>query len=235
MPSTAAIAIICKVPRAGSSKTRLIPIVGAEGAAALSRAFLLDLSATIVDVAAEVGAEAYAVCSPADASIELADFLPSTFGYVVRTDPVLGRVLDGAVADLLALGHDCVVLVNGDSPTLPPTLLTEAIVALRQPGDRVVFGPALDGGYTFVGLKRRCSALFEAIPWSTATVLSCSLDRAAQLGLPVIQTAPWYDIDDVDSLEWLLSELRGLMPAGLDRRGAAAPETRQVLAYDLGQ
>ena len=233
VPQTAAIAIICKVPKVGSSKTRLIPAVGAERAADLSRAFLLDLSTTVTAVAQDVAAEAYAVCSPVGAAAELSRFLPAPFRYVIQTDPILGRVLDAAVDELLALGHDCVVLVNGDSPTLPAALLCEAITALRQPGERAVFGPALDGGYTFVALKARCSALFECIPWSTATVLARSLDRAARSGLPVTLTAPWYDIDDAESLAWLVDELRGTPPRGLTMPGAAAPETRRVLARDL--
>ncbi len=233
MQSTAAIAIICKVPKPGASKTRLIPALGAERAAALSRAFLIDLSGTIEAVAQAIGARGYAVCSPESASEELARFLPPSFGYVVETDPVLGRVLDAAIARLLALGHDGVVLVNGDSPTLPAALLVEAIEALRRPGERVVFGPALDGGYTFVGLKRREPGVFADIPWSTSTVLARSLERAAELGLPVTQTSPWYDIDDAESLGWLISELRGHPPAGLAVRGAEAPETRAVLARDL--
>lgn len=233
MLPSAALAIICKVPRPGASKTRLIPALGAERAAALSRAFLIDLSATIEQVAASVGGKGYAVCSPASAAIELASFLPPAFGYVVKTDPVLGHVLDAATAELLGRGHDCVVLVNGDSPTLPAALLLEAVGALRRPGERIVFGPALDGGYTFVGLKRHDPRVFEEIPWSTSMVLACSLERARQLNLPAVQTAPWYDIDDAESLAWLFSELRGSCPAGLETLGGDAPQTRAILSDDL--
>lgn len=227
---TAAIAIVCKVPKAGTSKTRLIPRLGAERAAALSRAFLGDVAATIERVGAAVGTRGYAVCSPADAAVELATFLPPSFGYAVHTDPVLGAVLDAATADLLGRGHDCAVLVNGDSPTLPDSILVDAVAALRRPGERVVFGPALDGGYTLVGLKRREPAIFADIPWSTPAVMRHSHDRAAAIGLPAVEVAPWYDVDDAESFAWLLAELAGRRPAGLARPGGPASATRAVLA-----
>ncbi len=228
--TTTAIGVICKAPRAGASKTRLIPALGAEGAAALSRAFLIDLASTIVSVDATLGAHGYAVCSPASAAEELATFLPVSFGYLVETDAILGAVLDRATATLLSRGHDGVILVNGDSPTLPAELLCRAIEVLRRPGARVVFGPALDGGYTLIGLKTRAPHLFTDIPWSTDRVLSASLARAAEAGLAVELIDPWYDIDDEQSLAWLRAELRGDPPPGLAMRGTEAPATRAILA-----
>ncbi len=73
-------------------------------------------------------------------------------------------MLLGATEHLLGLGHDAVVLLNGDSPTLPPLTIAAAMATLRQPGDRAVFGPASDGGYYLIGLKRAHAALFHDIP-----------------------------------------------------------------------
>jgi uncharacterized protein len=230
--TTTAIGVICKAPRAGASKTRLVPALGAERAAALSRAFLTDLAGTILTVGASLGAQGYAVCSPASAAEELASFLPASFGYLIETDPVLGEVLDRATAALLSRGHAGVILVNGDSPTLPPDLLCRAIEELRRPGERVVFGPALDGGYTMIGVKTRARHLFTDIPWSSDQVLSVSLTRAAEAGLAAELIDPWYDIDDEPSLAWLRAELNGDRPPGLTMRGAEAPATRAILASD---
>src|SRR5271165_953862 len=104
--ATAAIGIICKAPKAGESKTRLIPRLGPERAAALARAFLIDLSRSIEEAAAAVGCLGYAICSPESAAAELSAFLPPSFGYVVKTDRDLGGVLDGANLELLARGHE---------------------------------------------------------------------------------------------------------------------------------
>jgi glycosyltransferase A (GT-A) superfamily protein (DUF2064 family) len=111
-------------------------------------------------------------------------------------------------------------------------LLREAVEALRRPGERVIFGPALDGGYTLIGLKGRAPDLFADIPWSTADVLSASLARAASAGLPAALIDPWYDVDDEESLAWLIAEIRGERLEGLTMSGAHAPATRAVLAAD---
>ena len=152
--ATAAIGIVCKAPKAGESKTRLIPRLGPERAAALARAFLIDLARSIEEAAEVVDCAGYAICSPESAAAELADYLPPSFGYLVKTDRDLGRVLDGATRELLARGHESAILVNGDSPTLPAALLVETVAALREPGARAVFVPALDGGYSILGLTQ---------------------------------------------------------------------------------
>ncbi len=56
-----------------------------------------------------------------------------------------------------------------------------------------------------------------------------SLDQARSIGLPVTMVDPWYDVDDAESLAWLMDEFRGERPAGLGNRGAAATSTRAVL------
>ena len=230
---TAAIGIICKAPKPGQTKTRLIPRLGPERAAALAQAFLIDLATTIDGAAAVADCQGYAVCSPDSAAAELATVLPASFDYVVLTDPDLGRVLDGATDELLSRGHESAILVNGDSPTLPAALLIETITTLRQPGERVVFVPALDGGYSIVGLNRRVPEIFADIPWSTSDVMRRSLEQAERHAVPTKVLSPWYDIDDEESLDWLIAELRGAPPAGLVLKGAEAPTTRRVLELEM--
>ena len=226
-----AIGIICKAPRAGRSKTRLIPALGPDLAARLSGCFLRDMAATIATLPGSVRAHGYAIYAPADAEAELRALMPAGFGFLFHGDGDLGNVLAGATRNLLALGHDCALLVNSDSPTLPPALLEQAAAALRESGDRVVFGPATDGGYYLVGLKAAHPRLFAGIAWSTGDVLAQSLARAAEIGLSARVLDPWYDIDDFDSLAILRAELAGQAPAcarGL--RGGAAAATRALLA-----
>jgi rSAM/selenodomain-associated transferase 1 len=230
--ATAAIGIICKAPKAGESKTRLIPRLGPERAAALARAFLIDLARTIDEAAATGRWRGYAVCSPDSAAAELAAFLPPSFTCLAKTDRDLGQVLDAAARELLARGHESAILVNGDSPTLPATLLFETVAALRQPGEHVVFVPALDGGYSLVGLKRPTPEIFADVPWSTPAVLRRSLEQAERHAIPARVLSPWYDIDDAESLDWLIAELRGKPPAGLVHRGAKAAATRRVLGLE---
>ena len=109
--------------------------------------------------------------------------LPAEFGLLLQAGDDLGHVLIGATRALLLAGHDCVLLVNGDSPTLPPRLLAQAIEALREPGDRMVLGPASDGGYYLIGLKHPHQQLFTRIAWGTDSVArsylrACCRNRA---------------------------------------------------------
>ena len=231
MNAGAAIGIICKAPRPGKSKTRLIPALGAEMAAQLSACFLRDISAAVGGLPAALDARGYGIFAPADGEAEIRALMPENFGFLFHGGGDFGLVLLNAARGLFSRGHDCVLLINSDSPTLPPALLTQAITALRAEGDRVVFGPATDGGYYLIGLKQAHARLFEDVPWSTEKVLEKSLERAADIALPALCLAPWYDVDDAGSLDTLRGEMAGRRPGfsagGL--RGGDAPATRALL------
>jgi glycosyltransferase A (GT-A) superfamily protein (DUF2064 family) len=153
--------------------------------------------------------------------------LPAGFKLLLQAGDDLGQVLLGATHALLGVGHDCVLLVNGDSPTLPPRLLTQAIEILREPGDRMVLGPACDGGYYLIGLKHPHKHLFVNIAWGTETVARTTRERAAEIGLAATLLPEWYDVDDVQTLRWLLEELAG--NSSRFRAGGSAPATRAFL------
>jgi hypothetical protein len=137
----------------------------------------------------------------------------------------LGASLRHAAEDLLAAGYGAACLVNADSPNLPTTFLVDAARALQKPGDRVVLGPAEDGGYYLIGLKRPHRRLFEDIDWSTERVFGQTLNRAAELRLETVTLPYWYDVDDVASLRRLAGELLGGGAPG----SHAAPHTVRVL------
>jgi len=226
--TTAAIGIMCKAPQPGRSKTRLAANVGAEGAAKLSECFLRDVACAIESLPPGLGRKGYGVYAPAGTEAELRRLFPPTFGLLLQVDAEFGNVLHGAMRDLLAMGHDCVILVNGDSPTLPPTLLAAAVEALRQDGDRMVLGPASDGGYYLIGLKHPHRRLFEEIAWGTDVVFRQTLERAEESGLEFVTLPEWYDVDDAETFGWLRGELAGSLTRF--RNGGAAPATRVYLA-----
>jgi glycosyltransferase A (GT-A) superfamily protein (DUF2064 family) len=113
---------------------------------------------------------------------------------------------------------------------LPKSILRQAVDALLS-GDNVVLSPALDGGYILIGLSKPHQRLFADIPWSTSVVYRRTLDRAAEIGLPVINVPPWYDVDDASSLSLLEAEFSGNSPlfAGADQIGCEAPATRRFM------
>ena len=226
---TVAVAIICKTPIAGKSKTRLSPPLRPEECADISACFIADLGSTIGELDRSV-AEGYAVYTPAGSEVALQRLLPTTFQLVLQGEGDLGDRLFKGMVDLLAAGHVGAILVNSDSPTLPPAILKAAVEAVRS-GDRLVLSPAIDGGYTLIGLSRPYHRLFQEIPWSTATVFELTLERAREIGLPVVVLDAWYDIDDAASYAILEAELGGLRPSFANPALAAqeAPATRKFV------
>ncbi|WP_267428010.1 TIGR04282 family arsenosugar biosynthesis glycosyltransferase [Methylobacterium sp. GC_Met_2] len=229
---TAALGIMCKAPRPGLTKTRLAARLGPEKAARLSACFLEDVAAVVLAVPEALGRQGYGIYAPAGSEAELAAILPPAFRLLLQEGSDFGVILATAVRRLLTeQAHDCVMLINADSPTLPAALLTKTIVSLRRPGDRVVLGPAIDGGYTHIGLKADHPELFVGIPWSTDAVLARTLERAAGISLEAEVLPPWYDIDDAATFRLLLDEIAGIPPAfaadGIV--GGQAPATRALL------
>ncbi len=210
--SVAAIGIIGKAPEPGRTKTRLATAVGAVAASELSACFLRDVAAAVDAVPETLGRRGYGVYAPAGVEHIMRELLPPTFGLRLQVGDDLGDlgdVLLGAARDFLLDGHDCVLLVNGDSPTLPTRFLVQAIEALREPGDRMVLGPASDGGYYLIGLKHPHQQLFANIAWGTETVARSTRERAAEIGLETALLPEWYDVDDIQTLRWLQDELSG--------------------------
>jgi len=225
--SGAAIGIICKAPQSGRSKTRLAAAVGAVAASELSACFLRDVASAIEAVPGVLGIRGYGVYAPAGAEHIMRQLLPAGFGLLLQAGDDLGYVLSGAARALLLAGHDCVLLVNGDSPTLPARLLVQAIETLREPGDRMVLGPASDGGYYLIGLKHPHRQLFTNIAWGTDTVARSTCERAAEIGLATTLLPEWYDVDDIETLRWLQEELAGRSIRF--RAGGFAPASRAFL------
>jgi uncharacterized protein len=225
LTETCAIAVMAKAPRVGEVKTRLVPPLSPEQAAALSAAFIQDAAGNILAAARSASIAGYVAYSPPGSEAAFAGLLPEATRLLPPRGIGLAASLLHAAEDLLAAGYGTACLVNADSPTLPATYLVEAAGALRTPGDRLVLGPAEDGGYYLIGLKRPHSRLFEDIAWSTERVFAQTLDRAAELGLETVTLPPWYDVDDLESLRRVAAEIRGAGP-GI----SPAPHTARFLA-----
>jgi rSAM/selenodomain-associated transferase 1 len=224
-----ALAVMAKAPLAGSVKTRLVPPLQPGEAAALNTCFLRDVTAVMDKVCVAGRVEGFAAYTPTGAESWFDGLLPSGFRLLAQRGANLGERLFHATEDFLAAGYQALCLINSDSPTLPVAVLHEAVVALRAPGDRIVLGPADDGGYYLVGLKRAHRRLFEDIAWSTGSVLASTLDRAREIGLETKLLPPWYDVDDAASLGRLCRELFSAHGHGGAQAGYAAPHTREYL------
>lgn len=183
--------IFAKAPQPGAVKTRLIPALGAEGAAALARRML---SHTLQQaLAAGVGpVELCMSPAPGDAAWQSVA-LPTAVVRTAQDEGDLGQRMASTVARITRQ-RQSVLLFGTDCPALTATHLAEAARQLAQ-HDAVLL-PVADGGYILIGLKTPCPELFTDMPWSTPAVAAETLRRIAALGLRVWQGPTLHDIDE---------------------------------------
>lgn len=221
-----ALGLMAKAPLAGEVKTRLVPPLTAPEAAALNVCFLRDMAENIENVSKTESISGFVVYTPAGSESAFDGVLPEGFQLLAQRGAHLGERLCNATEDLLQQGYGAVCLINSDSPTLPGSILIQAIESLAADGDRVVLGAAEDGGYYLIGLKHAHRNLFNEIAWSTSDVLARTTQRAAEIDLPVALLPPWYDVDDAETLDRLCKEL--FSSSGLNE-AYPAPHTRAFL------
>jgi uncharacterized protein len=226
---TCGIAVMAKASIAGRTKTRLVPPLTFEEAAQCNTAFLRDIADNILAASAQTSIAGYVAYGPAHARAFFQENLPREIALIEACHPTLGECLDWTIAQLLERGHRFAVVLNSDSPTLPTSLLVETARVLARPGDRAVLGPALDGGYYLLGLKAKHHRLFQDIAWSTERVAQQTLERAAELKLPVHILPTWYDVDDVAGLKMLRAELFESQPFAPDLCPAQPRHTRALV------
>jgi hypothetical protein len=207
------IAFMAKVSTPGRAKTRLVPPLSFDEAAALNTAFLCDVADNVQLAARHAaphgGIAGYAAFGPTGSEDFFRRVLPRAISLIDAWLPNFGDCLFHTIRQIFRRGHAAAVVLNSDSPTLPTALLVETAAVLAKPGDRAVLGPSSDGGYYLLGLKAPHLRMFEDIAWSTERVAAQTLERAREIGLDVHTLPVWYDVDDVDGLRRLNAELCG--------------------------
>jgi rSAM/selenodomain-associated transferase 1 len=205
------IAFMAKASAPGRAKTRLVPPLTFEEAAALNTAFLQDVADNVLlaahDAERHGGIAGYAAYGPPGSEDFFRRTLPGGIGLIEAWRQNFGDCLLHTIEEIFARGHASAVVLNSDSPTLPTAFLVETAAALARPGDRAVLGPSSDGGYYLLGLKTAHRHMFENIAWSTDQVAKQTLERAREIGLDVHRLPVWYDVDDIDGLHRLSAEL----------------------------
>ncbi len=198
------IVVFARVPEPGKTKTRLIPRLGASGAAHLAAAMTGDT----LDAVRATGLP-FRVALAGDATHPWVRTLDVEWEPQVEGD--LGRRLAHAL-------RDGSVAIGTDAPTLPPALLHEAHASTAD----VVLAPAFDGGYVLVGTPDPTD-LFELVPWSAPDTFVRQHQRALDLGRSVRVLPFWYDVDGPEDLDFLARHLQTLPPR-------VASRTRTFLA-----
>jgi len=228
------IAVMAKASLPGRTKTRLVPPLTFDEAAAFNTAFLQDVAANVAAAGQHAPVACYMAYGPPAAAPFFQSHFPSV-GLIEAWHKNFGDCLFVAIDQVLARGHASAVVLNSDSPTLPTALLIETARVLARPGDRAVLGPSSDGGYYLLGLKAPHRRLFADVAWSTDAVARQTRERAAEIGLPVHVLPDWYDVDDAASLQTLRGELIENRAFAPDLRPAPGRHAAALLASLLAR
>ena len=189
--------IFTRYPEPGKTKTRLIPALGAQGAANLQRQMteytlsqaqkLQAISPTIVEIRFAGG------------NLQLMQgWLGESFIYQPQGAGDLGQRMEQSLQNALQNGAQKVVFIGIDCPGVNAEILATAFKNLDNYD--LVIGPAVDGGYYLIGLKRYIPKLFANIDWGTAMVLQRTINIAQQLSLSQVQLLPLADVDRPEDL-----------------------------------
>jgi hypothetical protein len=217
---TAPLIVFAKAPRPGAVKTRLIPVLGAAGAARLHER-LVDRTLAIaaaaglgaVELCGDPASDPFLAARAAAHGAALAEQGPGDLGARMRR--AFQRVLTGAPAAIL-IGTDC--------PALTPEYLRAAADALAAGHDAVI-GPAEDGGYVLIGLRRVQRSLFEGIRWGGPDVREHTRARLGALGWRCRELGTLWDVDrpaDLERLARATAEGARLLE-GLERKESDRP------------
>jgi rSAM/selenodomain-associated transferase 1 len=200
----------------GRVKTRLFAALSPERAAELHAAFLDDLCERL----AGRGGFALRLAWALEAGEEPP---PSPLPALRQRGGDLGERLFAALSEAAA-EHPLVGAVGSDHPELPLARVEEAFAALAA-GAQVVLGPAADGGYYLIAVRREALAarLFADVPWSTGAVLARTLERCRELGLRTVLLPVAADVDTPADLARLVLALR-------DSATPPCPRTAALLA-----
>ncbi len=184
--------VFAKAPVAGNVKTRLVPPLSFEQAAALHEAFVSDTVESLQSLTGCVSIELHT-------DIETDAWPALIVPRRIQHGRDLGLKMLNAITEALSRGHPLAMILGSDSPTLPGSYL-DAI--LRIEAD-VVFGPATDGGYYAIAARTTDQAMFDNVPWSSSETLVDTVRACRAAGLTTALGPEWFDVDSVADLERL--------------------------------
>ena len=195
---SARIVVLAKAPVPNQAKTRLIPALGALGAAQLAQRMLVHTLGTAL--ASKLG-PVELCAAPERSNLAWQNIaLPANMVWSAQGDGDLGAKMARAAQRALHQ-HPAVILIGTDCPAIDVATLHTAAAALEHHDASLV--PTFDGGYSLLGLKRFDATLFNNMQWSTSTVAAQTLQRISQLGWRAKLLPLLHDIDEPTDLRWL--------------------------------
>lgn len=196
------ILVFAKAPVAGEVKTRLIPALGAEGAAVLHRR-LTEVALHAAGTAAPGSVELWCALDASHAAFAaMAEQHAVTLHVQVGAN--LGERMANAMADALTRSERA-LLIGSDIAVMNAAILRDALLRLQDGADVVVV-PAEDGGYVLIGLRRAAPELFQDMAWSSPHVMADTRQRARMANLRLVELPALWDVDNPTDLQRLRRE-----------------------------
>jgi len=194
--------IFTRFPQPGKTKTRLIPILGEQGAADLQRQMTEHIISTVAAVSKRAGLTV-GVCYEGGDAAMMRDWLGPQFIYRPQGSGNLGQRINKAFDEAFGAGIEAVVIVGSDIPGISTDIIQQAFEVLQK--NDLVLGPAHDGGYYLIGMQRAAARranpqLFKGIKWGSSEVLGQTLQVAGTLGLHFVLLESLADVDRPEDL-----------------------------------
>lgn len=215
--SDTAIVIFAKAPIPGLVKTRLAGYLTPEECAELYKCFFLDIVASIDKLSYSL----FVSFTPSEAENTIRELVSSGISVFPQAGNDLGERMFNAALYISGLGKTKIIFIGADIPFLNEDHIAQAVKSLESYD--LCIGPAYDGGYYLIGLKKPEPMLFKGIAWGTAKVLNQTKGRIEELGLKCSLLPILRDIDTIDDLACLSAQLHD------DSIPAFAPNTREYL------
>jgi rSAM/selenodomain-associated transferase 1 len=203
MPTMRRLVLFTRYPAPGQTKTRLIPALGPEDAARLSRRIVERLLKRLERLPAgnidEIEVRFHGATKP-----QMQSWLGHGFRFVEQGQGDIGEKMARAFREAAADDVAQTVLCGSDIPQLDDRIIMSAFTALAR--SDVVLGPARDGGYYLIGLKQPADDLFCGICWSTETVLEQTKTAIARKKLRYCLVDALSDLDVPADLQLLADD-----------------------------
>jgi uncharacterized protein len=194
--------LFTRYPEPGTTKTRLIPLLGAKGAADLQRKMtehtLLQIKrlSTQRELSVEIRYEG-------GSKHLMQTWLGQDFEYRAQGSGDLGQRMKRSFEDAFGTGAATVVIIGTDIPEITEGIIQKAFDALQQ--KNMALGPAKDGGYYLIGLQKNSLShaipdLFSGINWGAGDVLEKTIKIATHSGLSFTLLDVLQDVDHIEDL-----------------------------------
>jgi len=176
----------------GAVKTRLSPPLPLEKAADLYSCMLQD---TLEMALSFSGITPFIFFQDDPGAADYFEAVATQIRSLPQRGEDLGMRMRNAFEEVFRLGYAKVAIIGTDSPDLPREYIFEAFTLLENEHAELVFGPAEDGGYYLLAMKRVWEELFRGLPWSSAELLAASVEKAEALCLGASFLPAWHDVD----------------------------------------